>query len=78
MCALCVRVSPSDSATFLVVDLDELAEATGVVVVGRLSVSKSLVRKQKETTSAQFNTCRQVITDRYTCQLVSFYLYAQK
>jgi hypothetical protein len=34
--------SPPHGATLLVVDLDELAEAAGVVVVGCLCVSKSL------------------------------------
>ena len=40
-------VSPSDSATLLVVNLDELAEATGVVVVGCLRVPKGLRTKHK-------------------------------
>jgi len=46
---VCVRVcvSPSDSATLLVVDLDEFSEAAGVVVVGRLSVPKGLRRQQR-------------------------------
>lgn len=35
-------VSPPDGATLLVVDLDELPEATGIVVVGRLSIPKGL------------------------------------
>lgn len=38
----CVCVSPSDGAALLVVDLDELPEATGVVVVSCLGIPKSL------------------------------------
>ena len=41
MC-VCVCCSPSDSSTLLVVDLDELPEAAGVVVVGRLGVPEGL------------------------------------
>ena len=37
-----VCFSPSDSAALLVVDLDELPKATGVVVVSRLGIPKSL------------------------------------
>lgn len=37
-----VRCSPSHSAALLVVDLDELAKATRVVVVCRLGIAKSL------------------------------------
>ena len=48
MC-VCVRCSPSDSSTLLVVDLDELPEAAGVVVVGRLGVPEGLgTRRQEE------------------------------
>lgn len=43
----CKCVSPPDGATLLVVDLDELAEATGIVVVGCLCVPKGLTIKQK-------------------------------
>lgn len=50
---VCVCVSPPDGATLLVVDLDELAEAAGVVVVGRLSVPKGLRRKCRESPSGQ-------------------------
>lgn len=46
-------VSPSDCATLLVVDLDELAEAAGVVVVSRLSVSKGLRSKWKRSARGQ-------------------------
>ena len=41
MC-VCPGVSPSDGAVLLVVDLDELPEAAGVVVVGRLGVPEGL------------------------------------
>lgn len=38
---------PSHSATLLVVDLNEFAKATGVVVVGCLGVPKCLWGKRK-------------------------------
>lgn len=46
---LCVSDSPPDGATLLVVDLDELAEAAGVVVVGCLCISKGLRKKMGNT-----------------------------
>lgn len=42
-----MRLSPPDCATLLIVDLDELPKAAGVVVMSRLSVPKGLKRKQK-------------------------------
>ena len=40
-----VDVSPPDGTTLLVVDLDELAKAAGVVVVSCLGVPKCLGRR---------------------------------
>lgn len=39
---------PSDSAALLIVDLDELAEAARVVIVGRLCVAKGLGREEQK------------------------------
>lgn len=43
------RVSPSDGPALLVVDLNELAEAAGIIIMGCFGVSKSLRRKNKST-----------------------------
>lgn len=39
---------PSDSAALLIVDLDELAEAARVVIVGGLRVAKGLGREEQK------------------------------
>lgn len=39
---------PSDYSTFQIIHLDEFTEATGVVVVGRLSVTKGLKRRRQK------------------------------
>jgi len=39
--------SPSHHSALQVIDLDELSEPAGVVVVGRLGVSKCLLRERK-------------------------------
>lgn len=48
--------SPPHGATLLVVDLDELPKATGIVVVRGLGVSKGLKIKKKTHSHLQLDT----------------------
>lgn len=57
-------VLPSDRATLLVIDLDELSKSAGVVVVGRLGIPKSLRWKMDRISSGSEGQCEDRMIDK--------------